>query len=297
MGKVKVGIIGTGNIGTDLLMKINKSDKLECGIFAGWNPDSPGIAKAKQMGIKTTAESINYIKKHPECCDIVFDATSAKVHIDNAPILKVLNKFTLDLTPAHVGKFCVPAVNLSDSFSLQNVNLVTCGGQATIPLAYAINNCADVKYLEIVATIASKSAGKGTRDNIDEFTQTTKEALMEVGGVKNAKAIIVLNPAEPPITMRNTVYAIIDNPDMDKIKHVVKEMEKKIRKYVPGYKVILGPIYENGRVTTSIEVTGSGDFLPEYAGNLDIITCAAVRIAEQYVMKHFGGCNGKDRIY
>lgn len=289
LNKIKCGIIGTGNIGTDLLMKILKSNVLECGIFAGWNPDSPGIARAKQMGIRTTAESIDYIRRHPECCEIVFDATSAKVHLDNAPLLREMGKFTLDLTPAHVGKFCVPAVNLNDAISLQNVNLITCGGQATVPLAYAINSCAEVKYLEIVATIASKSAGKGTRDNIDEFTQTTKEALIEVGGVSDAKAIIVLNPADPPITMRNTVYAIIDNPDMEKITQAVKEMEKKIREYVHGYKVILGPVYENGRVTTSIEVKGSGDFLPEYAGNLDIITCAAVRIAEQYVAKKYGG--------
>lgn len=288
MKKVKVGIIGTGNIGTDLLMKVCKSDKLECGIFAGWNPDSPGIARAKLMGIRTTAESINYIIKHPDCCEIVFDATSAKVHLDNAPILKQLGKFAIDLTPAHVGKFCVPAVNLEDALSLQNVNLVTCGGQATIPLAYAINQCADVKYLEIVATIASKSAGKGTRDNIDEFTQTTKDALMEIAGVKKAKAIIVLNPAEPPITMRNTLYAIIDNPDMKKISEAVKLMEKKIQQYASGYKIILGPIYENGRIVVSVEVTGSGDFLPEYAGNLDIITCAAIRIAEQYVIKKTG---------
>ncbi len=285
--KIKVGIIGTGNIGSDLLMKVLKSDKLECGIFAGWNPDSVGIARAKQLGVRTTAESINYIKKHPDCCDIVFDATSARVHLDNAPILKELNKFTLDLTPAHVGKFCVPAVNLEDAMNLQNVNLVTCGGQATVPLAYAISKCSKVKYLEIVATIASKSAGKGTRDNIDEFTQTTKEALMELGGIKNAKAIIVLNPAEPPITMRNTVYAIIDDPDLSVITEEVRKMEKKIQEYVPGYRVILGPIYDNGRLVISIEVTGSGDFLPTYAGNLDIVTCAAVRIAEQYVVNHF----------
>lgn len=294
MNKIKVGIIGTGNIGTDLLMKVMKSEKLECGIFAGWNPDSPGIARAKQMGVRTTAESIRYIQDHPDCCKIVFDATSAKVHRDHAPVLKELDKFTLDLTPAHVGKFCVPAVNLKDALNMQNVNLVTCGGQATVPLAYAINRSADVKYLEIVATIASKSAGKGTRDNIDEFTQTTKDALMEVAGIKNAKAIIVLNPAEPPITMRNTVYALIDHPDMEAITSAVKDMEQKIRKYVPGYRVILGPIYENGRVTTSVEVTGSGDFLPEYAGNLDIITCAAVRIAEKYVERAFGGCNGSN---
>lgn len=288
MEKVKVGIIGTGNIGTDLLMKVRKSKILECGIFAGWNPDSKGISIAKKMGVKTTAESIRYIQNNPESCDIVFDATSAKVHLYNAPILKELKKFTLDLTPAHVGKFCVPAVNLSEVLDLDNVNLITCGGQATVPLAYAITKVADVEYFEIVATIASKSAGKGTRDNIDEFTQTTKDALIEVGKVKKAKAIIVLNPAEPPITMRNTVYAKIKEPNIEKIKNAVRKMENEIRRYVPGYKVILGPIYENGRVTTSVEVTGSGDFLPEYSGNLDIITCAAIQIAEKYAVEKLG---------
>ena len=286
--KVKVGIIGTGNIGTDLLMKVLKSDVLEMGVFAGRNPESQGVLKAKQLGVKTTAESINYIIKHPECCEIVFDATSAKVHFNNAPILRKLNKFAIDLTPAHIGKFIVPAVNLDEAMEADNVNLVTCGGQATVPMAYALNKVADVKYLEIVATIASKSAGKGTRDNIDEFTQTTKEALMEVGGIKKAKAIIVLNPAEPPIKMRNTVYAVIDNPDMNAISETVKKMERTIQEYVPGYKVILGPLYENGRVTLSVEVTGSGDYLPEYAGNLDIITCSAIRVAEQYIIRHYG---------
>ena len=288
MNKIKVGIIGTGNIGTDLLMKINKSKILECSIFAGWNPDSKGIQIAKRMGITTTSESIQYIQNNPDCCDIVFDATSAKAHLYHAPILKQLGKFALDMTPAHVGKFCVPVVNLAEALNQDNVNLVTCGGQATVPLAYAISQVAKVDYLEVVATIASKSAGKGTRDNIDEFTQTTKDALMEVGKIERAKAIIVLNPAEPPITMRNTVYAIIDNPNMEKIRLAVKQMEQRIRKYVPGYKVILGPVYENGRVTTSIEVTGSGDYLPQYAGNLDIITCAAVQIAEKYALEKAG---------
>ncbi len=288
MDKVKVGIIGTGNIGTDLLMKIRRSKVLKCEIFAGWNPDSKGIQLARRMGIATTSESIRYIQNNPGCCDIVFDATSAKSHLYHAPILKELGKFTLDMTPAHVGKFCVPVVNLSEALDQDNVNLVTCGGQATVPLAYAISRVAQVEYLEVVATIASKSAGKGTRDNIDEFTQTTKDALIEVGGIKRAKAIIVLNPAEPPITMRNTIYAIINNPDMGKIRQAVGEMEQEIRKYVPGYRVILGPVLENGRVTTSIEVTGSGDFLPQYAGNLDIITCAAVRIAEKYAMEKMG---------
>lgn len=285
MKKIKVGIIGTGNIGSDLLMKVLRSDVLECGIFAGHSPDSKGIARARELGVPITVDSIRYIEDKPDCCQIVFDATSAKVHEQNAPILKRLGIYAIDLTPAHVGKFCVPQVNLEEAMGQDNVNCITCGGQATVPIAKALNNVADVKYLEIVATIASKSAGIGTRNNIDEFTQTTKEALIEVAGVKKAKAIIILNPAEPPITMHNTVYALIDNPDMEKISAAVSKVEKDIQKYVPGYKVVLGPVYENGRVTTSVEVTGSADFLPAYAGNLDIITCAAVEIAENYARR------------
>lgn len=285
MGKVKVGIIGTGNIGTDLLMKVLKSDVLECGIFAGHNPDSRGIERARELGVPVTCESIQYIENNPDCCQIVFDATTAKVHEYHAPILKKMGKYTIDLTPAHVGPFCVPQVNLSSAMEQINVNCVTCGGQATVPIAKAISDIAKVKYLEIVATIASKSAGIGTRNNIDEFTQSTKEALVELGGIESTKAIIILNPAEPPITMHNTVYALIDNPDMDAIVEAVKKAEKEIQKYVPGYRVVLGPIYENGRVTTSVEVTGSGDFLPSYAGNLDIITCAAIEIAEEFARR------------
>lgn len=283
--KVKVGIIGTGNIGTDLLMKVMRSDVLECGIFAGHSPDSKGIAKAREIDVPVTSDSIKYIENHPDCCQIVFDATSAKVHEQNAPIFKRMGKFAIDLTPAHIGPFCVPQVNLEESLDLDNVNCVTCGGQATVPIARAISNVANVKYLEIVATIASKSAGIGTRNNIDEFTQTTKEALIELGGINKAKAIIILNPAEPPITMHNTIYALVDDPDMNAIKNAVCCVERDLQKYVPGYKVVLGPVYENGRVTTSIEVTGSGDYLPAYAGNLDIITCAAVEIAENYARR------------
>lgn len=285
MEKVKVGIIGTGNIGSDLLMKVMRSDVLECGIFAGHSIESKGIARARELGIPVTTDSIRYIEQNPDCCQIVFDATSAKVHEHNAPILKSLGKYTIDLTPAHIGPFCVPQVNLESAMDQDNVNCVTCGGQATVPLAKALNDVADVEYLEVVATIASKSAGIGTRNNIDEFTQTTKEALIELAGIKKAKAIIILNPAEPPITMHNTVYALIDHPDMEKIRTAIARVEKELQLYVPGYKVVLGPVYENGRVTTSIEVTGSADFLPAYAGNLDIITCAAVEIAENYARR------------
>lgn len=285
MKKVKVGIIGTGNIGSDLLMKVMRSEFLECGIFAGHSPDSKGIARARELGVPVTYDSIQYIEENPDCCQIVFDATSAKVHEKNAPILKKLGKYAIDLTPANIGPFCVPQVNLDEAMEQDNVNCVTCGGQATVPLVRAINCVADVKYVEIVATIASKSAGIGTRNNIDEFTQTTKEALIELGGIDRAKAIIILNPAEPPVTMHNTIYALVDNPDMEAISKAVGRAEKELQKYVPNYKVVLGPVYENGRVTTGIEVTGSGDFLPAYAGNLDIITCAAVEIAENYARR------------
>lgn len=282
-GKIKVGIIGTGNIGSDLLMKVLKSKRLECGIFAGRNIESAGILHAKRLGVPVTDESVDYIVDNPDCCDIVFDATSASTHLKNAPILKRLNKFVIDLTPAHVGEFCVPAINIDRALELDNINMITCGGQATVPLAYAISKIhPDTKYIEIVATIASKSAGPGTRDNIDEFTQTTKEALSYFTGIENTKAIIVLNPAKPPITMHNTIYALIDNPDMPAITKAVKAMELEIRKYVPGYRILNGPIYENGRVTITLQVVGSGDFLPKYSGNLDIITCAAVEIAEKY---------------
>lgn len=286
MKKIKVGIIGTGNIGTDLLMKINRSEVLECGIFAGRSSASKGIAVAREMGIPTSTKSIAAIQEDPECCDIVFDATSAEVHKENAPILKGLGKFAIDLTPARVGKMCVPVLNLDDCLLEDNVNMVTCGGQATTPIAYAISRVhPDVKYIEIVATIASKSAGIGTRNNIDEFTQTTKDALMEFSGVYNAKAIIVINPAEPPITMRNTVYALIDNPDMGRITKSIFDMERQIKQYVPGYEIVLPPVFENGRVTTTVQCLGLGDYLPPYSGNLDIITCASIKVAEEYAKR------------
>lgn len=286
MKKVKVAIIGTGNIGTDILRKLRRSEILECGMFAGRNPDSRGIMLAREMGVPISTDSIKAIQENPDCCDIVFDATSANVHKINAPILKELGKFTIDMTPAHIGKMCVPVLNLDKCMDVDNVNLITCGGQATIPLAYAISRIhPETKYIEIVATIASKSAGDGTRNNIDEFTQATRDALSQFTGISNTKAIIVLNPAEPPITMHNTLYAMIDNPNMDEIRKAVFEMEAKIKKYVPGYQIVLEPTYENGRVTVTLQVVGLGDFLPKYAGNLDIITCAAVEIAENYAKK------------
>ena len=283
MKKVKVGIVGTGNIGTDLLIKVQRSEILECGIFTGRNPESGGLKKAEDMGVRVSSESIKAIEDDPDCCDIVFDATSAKVHLYNAPILKRLGKFTIDLTPSQVGKLCVPVLNIEECLTVDNVNLITCGGQATIPIAYAIMKVhPEIEYVEIVATISSKSAGPGTRANIDEFTQTTRDAITLFTGVQKAKAIITLNPAEPPLIMRNTVYAKIADPKILELQSEVKSMEQRIQKYVPGYKIILEPVAENGRVTTMIEVIGLGDFLPKYSGNLDIITCAALNVAEEY---------------
>jgi len=245
-----------------------------------------GIQKAKEMGISTSTESIQAIVQNPNCCEIVFDATSAEIHKINAPILKSLGKYTIDLTPARVGKMCVPVLNLDECLKEENVNMITCGGQATTPIAYAISRIhPDTKYIEVVATIASKSAGVGTRNNIDEFTQTTRDALTEFTGIQNTKAIIVINPAEPPITMHNTVYALIDNPNMNAITKAVFDMEQKIRQYVPEYKIITPPTYENGRVATTLQCTGLGDYLPPYSGNLDIITCAALKVAESYAKK------------
>jgi acetaldehyde dehydrogenase len=283
MKKVKVGIIGTGNIGTDLLIKIQRSDILECGMFAGRNPESNGIKRAESMGIRTATNSIKAIQEDPDCCEIVFDATSAKVHLHNAPILKELGKYAIDLTPSQVGKMCVPAINMRECLDVENVNLVTCGGQAVVPIMHAIMKVhPETEYVEAVASISSKSAGPGTRANIDEFTQTTREAISLLTGVAKAKAIIVLNPAEPPVLMHNTIYAKIDKPNINELHDEIMAIANKIQQYVPGYKVTLGPVAENNRVTTMIEVVGLGDFLPEYSGNLDIITCAAVNVAEEY---------------
>lgn len=284
--KIKVGIIGTGNIGSDLLVKILRSPVLECGIFTGHNPDSEGIKRAKKLGVKTSFESIKAIEKNPDCCDIVFDATSAEAHLFHAPILKKLKKFVIDMTPSRIGKMCVPIINLEKSLKEDNINMVSCGGQATTPIAKVIMKInPDTEYIEIVSSISSKSAGIGTRNNIDEYTQTTSEALMHFSGVKKAKAIINLNPADPPILMHNTIYAKIKNPKIDLLTKEIKKMVKKIQKYVPGYKLILEPIYENERLTTMIEVIGLGDYLPVYAGNLDIINCAAIAVAEEYARR------------
>lgn len=283
MQKVKVGIIGSGNIGSDLLVKILRSKILEVGIFVGQNPKSEGLKRAKELGVPTSYKSIQAIIDNPKSCEIVFDATSAKAHLVHAPILKKLHKFVIDMTPSRIGRMCIPTLNLNQSLDEANINMVTCGGQATAPLIKAIMEVhPNTEYVEIVASISSKSAGVGTRNNIDEYTQTTAEGIREFTKVPKAKAIIIINPAEPPIIMHNTIYALIDHPNLPKLKKELMSVVKAIRKYVPGYRLTLGPIVENGRVTIMNEVTGRGDFLPVYAGNLDIINSAAIHVAENY---------------
>jgi len=284
MNKIKVAIIGSGNIGMNLLYKIKRSGVLECVYFIGRNSESENLSVAKHMGYRVSHDSIEAIIREPDCCDIVFDATSAESHRKNASILRKMDKFVVDLTPSKVGKLCIPCLNWEDSIKADNVNMITCGGQAMVPIAYALKKaCSKIKYLETVSTISSISAGAGTRQNIDEYVKTTSMALKEFTGISNTKAMIVLNPAEPPIIMRNTLYAVVENPDINKMKAEVKLMEKQIQQYIPGYRVIIEPtIFDEGVITVTVQVEGSGDFLPSYAGNLDIITCAGIEIAEHY---------------
>src|SRR3989344_5023210 len=284
--KVKVGIIGTGNIGSDLLVKVQRSSLLKCGMFAGNNPESVGIKKAQLLNVPISFQSIDAIKENPDCCDIVFDATSAEIHLYHAPILKKLKKFTIDMTPSRYGKMCVPSLNLKECLKEQNINMISCGGQATTPIITTIMKIhPEIKYVEIVSSIASKSAGIGTRNNIDEYTQSTTDAIKYFAKVPHAKTIVILNPANPPIFMHNTIYAQFIKPKLEQLAYEIKKTVKKIQQYVPGYKLILEPVFENKKLTIMIEVVGMGDYLPIYAGNLDIINCAAIAVAEKYAQQ------------
>lgn len=284
MSKMNVAILGPGNIGTDLMYKVLRQPNLHLKIMSGVVATSEGLARAKALGIKTSIDGLDGILNEPGI-DLVFDATGAKYHKQHAPILAQKGIIAIDLTPAAVGPFMVPAVNLDEHLDSKNFNMVTCGGQATVPIVAAINRAGGIEYAEIVATISSKSAGPGTRQNIDEFTETTAKAVEIVGGAKEGKAIIILNPAEPPILMRNTIYARVRKPNRELIERSVLEMVKRVQSYVPGYRLKVGPLLDGDKVTVMVEVQGSGDYLPEYSGNLDIITAASAGLAEMLAVK------------
>ncbi|MCG7932714.1 MAG: acetaldehyde dehydrogenase (acetylating) [Candidatus Thiodiazotropha lotti] len=287
MNKINAALIGSGNIGTDLLYKALRSDWINPVWMVGIDEASEGLARARDLGLKTTHEGVDGLVPHmrDDNIQICFDATSAYVHGENNRKVQEQGSIMIDLTPAAVGPFCVPPVNLKDHVGKRelNVNMVTCGGQATIPMVAAVSRVQPVAYGEIVATVSSRSAGPGTRKNIDEFTQTTSGAVEKVGGAKKGKAIIILNPAEPPLMMRDTVHCITeDEPDQAAITESIEAMIKEVQKYVPGYRLKNGPVFDGNRVSVFMEVEGLGDYLPKYAGNLDIMTAAGLRTAEMF---------------
>ena len=294
MSKIKCAIIGPGNIGTDLLYKLKRSQVLEPVWMIGIDPTSEGLARAREHGLKTTDQGVDGMLEHVKAdgVQIAFDATSAYVHKANSDKLNALGVMMIDLTPAAIGPYCVPPINLKQHAGKRemNVNMVTCGGQATIPMVYAVSRVQKVKYAEIVATVSSKSVGPGTRKNIDEFTRTTAGAVAKVGGADEGKAIIVINPAEPPMIMRDTIHCLtVDEPRQKEIEQSVRDMLAEVQKYVPGYKLVNGPVFDGQRVTTFMQVEGLGDFLPKYAGNLDIMTASATRTAEMFAEEILAG--------
>ena len=292
MAKIKCVLIGSGNIGTDLLYKLKRSEVLEPVWMVGIDEDSEGLARAREMGLKTTADGVDGVLPHlaSDGVQIAFDATSAYVHKENSDKMNACGVFMVDLTPAAIGPLCVPPVNLDQLADTMNVNMISCAGQATIPIVYGVSRIQGVEYAEIIASLASKSIGAGTRANLDEFTYTTSNAVCEVGGAKKGKALCVINPAEPPMIMRNTIYCLTeDEPNQERITASLMEMIEAVQHYVPGYKLVNGPVFEGNKVGVFMEVAGLGDYLPTYAGNLDIMTAAACRTAEMYAAKILNG--------
>ncbi len=290
-----VAIIGSGNIGTDLMYKLERSDLLDLVAVIGIDPKSDGLARAAARGYEAPHTGIDWVAENPDAVKLVFDATSAYVHRKHDEVLSGLGIIGVDLTPAAIGPKVIPSVNLTEHLDKRNVNMVTCGGQATTPMVYAVRRAIDhLPYAEMVSTVSSKSAGPGTRQNIDEFTRTTAKALEEIGGATIGKAIIILNPAEPPILMRNTVFAgLPEGSDHDAVIDSIYEMEKSVAQFVPGYRLKNRPVIEEGpfntpggvvpyRAVVLLEVEGAGDYLPTYAGNLDIMTAAALRVGEAF---------------
>jgi len=288
----RCAVLGSGNIGTDLTIKLMRSASLQLAALVGIDPGSDGLARARALGVEATSDGIGWVRDHAAEIDLVFEATSAQVHLRNAPVLAELGIPAIDLTPAAIGPKVIPTVNLTEHLDAPNVNLITCGGQATVPIVAAVSRATAVPYAEMVSTVASRSAGPGTRQNIDEFTRTTARALEEIGGAGRGKAIIVLNPADPPILMRNTVFcALPDGADHDAVLASVERMVADVAGYVPGYRLKNPPVIEDGpfgtpggvvphRVVVLLEVEGAADYLPAYAGNLDIMTAAAVAVGE-----------------
>ncbi|MGQ3671502.1 acetaldehyde dehydrogenase (acetylating) [Xanthobacter sp. TB0136] len=288
MKKIRCALIGSGNIGTDLLYKLRRSDVLEPVWMVGIDPASEGLARAREMGLKVTHDGVDGLLPHvlKDGIQIAFDATSAYVHAENSRKLNALGVLMVDLTPAAIGPLCVPPVNLKQIAARggqMNVNMISCAGQATIPIVSAVGAVQPVDYAEIIASLSSLSVGPGTRANLDEFTYTTSNALEKVGGARRGKALAIINPADPPLIMRNTIYCEVEGvPDREAITASVLEMIRQVQLYVPGYKLVNGPDFEGNRVAVFMEVAGLGDYLPTYAGNLDIMTAAAARTAEMF---------------
>lgn len=291
MTKVTAAIVGSGNIGTDLLYKLLRSEWIEPRYMVGVDPESRGLTDARRLGVEASHEGVDWLLGRAELPDIVFEATSAYVHRANATRYHDAGIRAVDLTPAAIGPFVIPPVNLVEHLNELNINMVTCGGQATIPMVHAVSRVVEVEYGEIVATVSSVSAGPGTRQNIDEFTRTTSKAVEVLGGAARGKAIIVLNPADPPIMMRDTIFCSLPpGADHDKVDRSVRQMVESVQTYVPGYRLRTDPQFDEvpdgkggvtGRVAIFVEVEGAGDFLPPYAGNLDIMTAAAAKVGDE----------------
>ncbi|HET6875863.1 MAG TPA: acetaldehyde dehydrogenase (acetylating) [Acidimicrobiales bacterium] len=299
MTKVTAAIVGSGNIGTDLMYKLLRSDWIEPRYMIGVDPESKGLALAASHGLEASHEGVDWLMSRPELPGIVFEATSAYIHRANYPRYHDAGIRAVDLTPAAIGPFVIPPVNLVEHLSEPNINMVTCGGQATIPMVAAVSRVVEVDYAEIVATVASESAGPGTRQNIDEFTRTTSSAVEVIGGARKGKAIIILNPADPPIIMRDTIFCSLpEGADRDKVDRSIRQMVESVQAYVPGYRLRTDPQFDEvpdghggsvNRVAIFVEVEGAGDFLPPYAGNLDIMTAAAARVGDELARHMTGG--------